>query len=105
MGWKENMRPASFRGAGFFIEATDGDVGRRLAIHEYPLQDLPYGEDLGRKARVFKLTGQVIGPDYMAKRDALLAACEHVRAMVAGCIDLGFSYCALFLGCTGYSLN
>jgi prophage DNA circulation protein len=77
MTWRTLMQPASFRGAGFFIEATDGDVGRRLAIHEYPLQDLPYGEDLGRKARVFKLTGQVIGPDYMAKRDALLAACEQ----------------------------
>jgi prophage DNA circulation protein len=45
--------------------------------HEYPERDLPYAEDLGRKARVFKITGLVIGPDYMAQRDALLAACEQ----------------------------
>lgn len=77
MTWRTRMQPASFRGAGFLVEGHDGEVGRRLAVHEYPERDLPYAEDLGRKARVFKITGLVIGPDYMAARDALLAACEQ----------------------------
>ncbi|MBI4800437.1 MAG: DNA circularization N-terminal domain-containing protein [Desulfarculus sp.] len=77
MTWRTRMQPASFRGAGFLVEGHDGEVGRRLAVHEYPQRDLPYAEDLGRKARVFKITGLVIGPDYMAARDALLAACEQ----------------------------
>jgi prophage DNA circulation protein len=72
MTWRTRMQPASFRGAGFLVEGHDGEVGRRLAVHEYPERDLPYAEDLGRKARVFKITGLVIGPDYMAQRDALL---------------------------------
>ena len=77
MTWRAKMQPASFRGAGFLVEDADGDVGRRLAVHEYPMRDLPYAEDLGRKARIFKVTGLVIGADYMAQRDALLAACEQ----------------------------
>lgn len=46
-------------------------------MHEYPLRDLPYVEDLGRKARRFTVQGFVLGDDYMAARDALMAACEE----------------------------
>jgi prophage DNA circulation protein len=77
MTWRTQMQPASFRGAGFLVESADGEAGRRLAVHEYPKRDLPYAEDLGRKARIFKVTGFVIGSGYMSDRDALLAACEE----------------------------
>lgn len=68
--------PASFRGVAFYCDATDGEIGRRVALHEYPLRDLPYAEDLGRKARRYTLDGYVLGVDYMAARDALIAAIE-----------------------------
>lgn len=60
----------------FEVESDDATFGRRVEVHEYPQRDMPYAEDLGRKARERNLTAFVIGDDYMAKRDALLAAFE-----------------------------
>jgi len=77
MAWRDKLRPASFRGAGFFVESHNTESGRRLAVHTYPKRDLPYAEDMGRKAREFSMEAYVLGPDYMAARDALLAACEE----------------------------
>lgn len=77
MSWRDKLRPASFRGAGFHILESDTDAGRRVVNHQYPLRDLPYSEDMGRKARAFSVRGVVLGKDYMAARDALLAACEE----------------------------
>jgi len=76
MSWKDKLLPASFRGAAFYCEASDGEIGRRVALHEYPQRDLPYAEDLGRKARRCTLDGYVLGADYMDARDALIAAIE-----------------------------
>jgi hypothetical protein len=77
MSWREQLRPGSFRGVSFLIETGDLDAGRRTARHEYPLRDLPYLEDLGRKAREFSMEAFVLGADYMAGRDRLLDACEQ----------------------------
>lgn len=60
----------------FEVESDDATFGRRVEVHEYPQRDMPYAEDLGRKARERNLTAFVIGDDYMTKRDALLAAFE-----------------------------
>lgn len=60
----------------FEVESDDATFGRRVEVHEYPQRDMPYAEDLGRKARERNLTAFVIGEDYMTKRDALLAAFE-----------------------------
>lgn len=76
MTWRENMRRGSFRGAPFFTNAVDDEVGRRVAVHEYPGRDNPYPEDMGRKARGFTVECYVSGPEYMAQRDALIAAVE-----------------------------
>lgn len=76
MGWREDLQPASFRGVPFEVEDESCGFGRRNETHEYPKRDRPYVEDLGRKARDPDVTGFVIGDDYMAKRDKLLAAIE-----------------------------
>lgn len=76
MSWREQLRPGKFRTAAFHIQGHDAAGGRRLALHEYPLRDDPYAEDLGRKAREFALECFVLGADYMAARDALLAELE-----------------------------
>jgi prophage DNA circulation protein len=76
MGWRDNLLPASFRGAPFqYLTAARGG-GRRLAEHEFPLRNDPYIEDMGRRKRTHKITGYVIGDDYMAQRDALERALD-----------------------------
>lgn len=88
--WRDNLRRvqitvdgrtfdavgAAFRGAAFFVESSERSGGRRVVVHEFPLRDEPFVEDLGRRARKFRVEGYLIGSDYMAQRDALLAALE-----------------------------
>lgn len=76
MTWKDQLRPASYRGVRFHVDSADTTVGRRTVTHEYPGRDRPYTEDLGRRRRQFRVEGYVIGPDYMRARDALRAALE-----------------------------
>lgn len=75
--WRAKLRPASFRGVGFFVDAADLTGGRRIELHEYPQRDKPYAEDLGRKARTVSVQAWLIGDDYAAKRDQLLAKLEE----------------------------
>lgn len=76
MSWRNNMRPASFRGAAFLVEDHTAEVGRRSFTHVYALRDEPFTEDLGRAPRRWAIEAFVLGPDYMAARDALTAALE-----------------------------
>lgn len=81
MTWREQLKTgASFRGVPFATVDAEARVGRRSVPHEYPQRDLPYVEDLGRRARVFVVEAYVIGDDYMARRDALMAAIEQPGA-------------------------
>lgn len=77
MSWRDKLQPGSFRGVGFLIDTADTAIGRRVALHEYPLRDLPYAEDLGRRARHFTVECFVLGPDYITARDALINALEQ----------------------------
>lgn len=76
MAWQDSYREASFRGVPFFVESHGGQTGRRGETHEYPERDEPYAEDRGRRARGYSVQAYVLGPDYMAARDALIAAME-----------------------------
>ena len=76
MAWRDRLRPASYRGAAFQVASHTAEAaGRRAAVHEYPGRDLPYAEDLGRRASEYTLQAYVLGPDYDRARDALVAAC------------------------------
>ncbi len=76
MTWREQLQSGSFRGVPFLTDSIDNALGRRAVLHEYPLRDKPYAEDMGRKARQFTLDGYVLGDDYMRERDALIDALE-----------------------------
>jgi len=76
MAWRDHLQQGSFRGAPFFWQKSDFEVGRKSARHDYPLRDDAYIEDLGKAPREFTLDVLVIGPDYMAARDRLIAALE-----------------------------
>lgn len=67
----------SFRGAEFLVRGNDLEFGRRAQTHEYPMRDLPYVEDLGRKARRFQIEVFVAGHSYLAERDALISKIEE----------------------------
>ncbi|MEW6612710.1 MAG: DNA circularization N-terminal domain-containing protein [Pseudomonadota bacterium] len=77
MAWRAELRTASFRDVPFHVEGATLAAGRRLARHEYPQRDVPYLEDMGRRAREYKVEAYIVGPDYMAGRDQLLAAIEE----------------------------
>ena len=76
MSWRDNYRPASFRGAGFFVAKAESSHGRRQAVHEAAQRDIPYTEDLGRKAREFSISGYMLGAEYDVARKTLEEACE-----------------------------
>jgi prophage DNA circulation protein len=77
MSWRDEYRQASFRGAAFFVESTDSSYGRRQVTHEHAQRDVPYTEDLGRKAREFTVDGYLLGANYKTALNALISACEQ----------------------------
>ncbi len=74
--WKNNLRPASFRGVKFYVESSEVEVGRRGVTHQFIQRDKPFGEDTGRLARKYPVDAYVLGSDYMDLRDKLIAALE-----------------------------
>ena len=73
----ENLRPASFRGVAFEVESHSESGGRRIELHEYPLRDTPYAEDLGKKAGKWQIEAFLISrknSGYAERRDKLREA-------------------------------
>ncbi len=77
MTWRDRLRTASFRGVEFFVDEVEGEHGRKLARHDYVLRDIPWHEDLGRKARGFRVDGYVLGEEYDEQLERLVRACEQ----------------------------
>lgn len=77
MTWRDRYRTASFRGVEFRVLSSGSGVGRRLARHEYPGRDLPWMEDLGRRARAYQVEGWTVGEDYDRQRERIIEACER----------------------------
>lgn len=75
--FQASLLPASFRGVPFAVTDERGAIGRRGKLHEYPFRDIPYAEDLGRRARRWVVDAFVLGDDAVPQRDALIAACEQ----------------------------
>lgn len=74
MGWRDQLRRASFRGVPFEAEQDSQPAGQRTQVHEYPQRDLPQIEPLGRVTDEIKITGYVVGDDCLEQRDRLLDA-------------------------------
>jgi prophage DNA circulation protein len=79
MTWRDRIDPdlrGSYRGVEFFVERADTTGGRRWLVHEYPRRDVPYAEDMGRRAKEWRLTLFVAGDDYDRQRDKLIEALD-----------------------------
>jgi prophage DNA circulation protein len=74
--WQQQLRKASFRGVPFEVQAHTTEGGRRVVVHEFPQQDTPYVEDMGKQGRKFALECWVIGDDFSDQRNAILKALE-----------------------------
>lgn len=72
----EQLQKASFRGVPFEVTSASLTAGRRTVVHEYPQRDKPYVEDLGRASRKLTIKAFVVGSDYLARAQRLLAAIE-----------------------------
>jgi prophage DNA circulation protein len=71
------MAPASFRGVEFWVESDERSGGRDGEAHAVPGSEAPpYVEDTGRKGRVFRLDGFLVGEDCLSARGSLLTALE-----------------------------
>ena len=78
MAWKDRLLRASFRGVQFGIDSHETQAaGRRAAIHEYPTQDRPLAEDLGRRTKRYEISGWIVGEDYDRTRDRLIRVCDQ----------------------------
>lgn len=80
MSWRDRLKRAQWRGVEFLTESHDAKAGQRLVVHELPGRDIPVVEDLGAKARTWRVTAYFIGADYDQARNRLLAALEKPGA-------------------------
>lgn len=75
-GAQKNLMDASYRGVPFYVTSTKLKVGRRVVLFEYPQQDKPFVEDLGRAARIVTVNAFTTGRDYAERMSALVKALE-----------------------------
>ncbi len=99
--WRDLLLPASFNGATFHVENGGKASGRRVAVHEFPKNDTPYAEDMGKMATRFSLNAYVIGPTYFIDRELLIGACEQEGPGLLVHPSMG----ALMVACMGYSVT
>jgi len=59
-GWRSKLLPAHFSGRLFHVESGGRESGRSIVMHEFPKKDLPYAEDMGRKAVEISVRGYCI---------------------------------------------
>lgn len=76
MSWKDNLRPASFRGVPFYVDSSQKTGGRRIQFHEFPDRDSPYAEDLGRVGKTYKIDGHILGDEYDQLKKQLIEAVD-----------------------------
>ncbi len=77
MTWREELKPASFRGIPFLVDTHEIAFGRRKHLHEYPYRDIPKAEDLGKRARFITINAYLLGDDYTDRRQRLMDAVEN----------------------------
>lgn len=78
MAWRDELRPASFRGISFFVREARTETGKLADEHVFPsrgaAEQAVRVAELGRGPRRFSLEAYVVGDDYIERRDALEAA-------------------------------
>lgn len=73
--WLTTLWPASFKGVPFKVDRDAEGAGRRVRIHEFPMRDNPYLEDLGELRREFNVLAYVASDSADTEASALITAC------------------------------
>jgi prophage DNA circulation protein len=81
--WRDNLVPASFRGAVFHVETSSRGSGRRTVVHEYPKRNIPYAEDMGRSAVRWQFSGYLILRDKGIRGNLLSQISDLINALEA----------------------
>lgn len=58
--WRGDWQPARFGRAYFHVDVNAYENGRRIVEHEFPKKEIPYAEDMGRRAFEITVVGYVI---------------------------------------------
>lgn len=78
--FSKNLRQCSFKGVPFQAAAVTKTIQRRQVLHEYPQRDVPYLEDLGKGATLYKVTAFLVGDNCVAQAKRLEKALLTVGA-------------------------
>ncbi len=73
--WLQTLWRTSYKGASFWVETDTEGGARRIVIHEFPMRDTPYLEDLGERYREFTVTAYVASDKADSEAAALMAVC------------------------------
>lgn len=76
MAWKDTLLDASFKGVKFDVQNVGRAGSRAIAVNDYPYADGAELDDLGKKARRFKVKAIVWGSDYEVRLKRLIDALE-----------------------------
>lgn len=75
--WPKTLPLASFKGFEFYYEREGlGEGGRLVAVHPYAKGETHATEDMGRKARLYSITGYVEGNDADIDGEDLIEVCS-----------------------------
>jgi prophage DNA circulation protein len=91
--WRGQLQRAYFRDrntGAFYVDTGVRESARRVVTHEFPKRDVPYAEDMGRRAVEFTVRGYIIvfgnetmfpndplkKKNYIPARDSLIVALE-----------------------------
>lgn len=82
--WLSTLWRASWKGFPFYFERDEESGGRGLVVHQFPMRDDPYIEDLGEDVRVYSGTAYVHGDtaDAQAIRFSELLASRGAGSLV-----------------------
>ena len=78
--FSKTLRQCSYKGVPFQAAAVTKTIQRRQVLHEYPQRDIPYLEDLGKGATLYKVTAFLVGDNCAAQAKRLEKALLSVGA-------------------------
>ena len=73
--WLKTLWKASYKGTPFWVERDEEEGGRRIVVHQFPMRDDPYLEDLGEDKRAFRVTAYVASDSADTDAGSLVATC------------------------------
>lgn len=75
--YQRTLYPASFRGFPFVVRETEGQMGRKNVVHNYPFRDNVWVEDMGRAPRQYEVEGFIVGDNVVQRLQLLLLLIEQ----------------------------